>query len=224
MAKKIRRKTKRLISISSENKTQNSFFSRLSESYTSLILGAIAVLIVAILIIAFVKGNNRMQTSSISDIAKVSQQINNNPSPSPVKATSSTYTVSAGDNLWKISKNFYGDGFKWVEIAKANNLQNPRKIRVGDKLTLPKINRTENIATKTETQKPTEVPTQKSTTEIVRTNSIIGNTYIVVRGDNLWNISVRAYGDGFKWVEIAKANNLQNPRIIHAGNKLMIPR
>lgn len=50
-----------------------------------------------------------------------------------------------------------------------------------------------------------------------------GGTYIVQRGDNLWNIAVAAYGDGYRWVDIAKANNLVNPSIIHAGNVLTIP-
>lgn len=55
-------------------------------------------------------------------------------------------------------------------------------------------------------------------------NKIDGNTYTVVRGDTLWDISVRAYGDGFSWKRIADANKLTNPMIIHAGNKFTIPR
>lgn len=54
--------------------------------------------------------------------------------------------------------------------------------------------------------------------------SIDGTTYTVVHGDNLWEIAVRAYGNGYKWVEIAKANNLSHPGVIHAGNTLTLPR
>lgn len=50
-----------------------------------------------------------------------------------------------------------------------------------------------------------------------------GSSYTVVRGDNLWNIAVAAYGDGYRWVDIAEANNLVNPSIIHAGNVFIIP-
>ncbi|HUV71729.1 MAG TPA: LysM peptidoglycan-binding domain-containing protein [Clostridia bacterium] len=46
----------------------------------------------------------------------------------------------------------------------------------------------------------------------------------MVKGDTLWDISVRAYQDGYRWVEIAEANNLSNPNIIHPGNALTIPR
>lgn len=48
-----------------------------------------------------------------------------------------TYTVKAGDNLSKISKLFYGDANKYEKIAKANGLDNPDKIRVGQTLTIP---------------------------------------------------------------------------------------
>jgi len=48
-------------------------------------------------------------------------------------------------------------------------------------------------------------------------------TYTVVHGDNLWDIAVAQYGDGYRWVDIASANNLANPSIIHSGNVLVIP-
>ncbi len=48
-----------------------------------------------------------------------------------------TYTVKAGDNLSKISKHFYGDANKYPSIAKANNLADPNKIQVGQKLVIP---------------------------------------------------------------------------------------
>jgi len=48
-----------------------------------------------------------------------------------------TYIVKAGDNLSKISKLDYGDANKYEKIAKANSLDNPDKIRVGQTLTIP---------------------------------------------------------------------------------------
>jgi nucleoid-associated protein YgaU len=47
------------------------------------------------------------------------------------------YTVQAGDNLSKISKYFYGDANKYMAIAKANNLDDPDKIKAGQKLVIP---------------------------------------------------------------------------------------
>ncbi len=47
--------------------------------------------------------------------------------------------------------------------------------------------------------------------------------YTVVRGDTLWGIAKRFYGNGSRYPEIAKANNISNPDIIHVGQKLLIP-
>jgi nucleoid-associated protein YgaU len=47
------------------------------------------------------------------------------------------YTVQPGDNLSKISKHFYGDANKYAVIAKANNLDDPDKIKVGQTLVIP---------------------------------------------------------------------------------------
>jgi nucleoid-associated protein YgaU len=50
-----------------------------------------------------------------------------------------TYTVQPGDNLSKISKQFYGDANKYMKIFEANKdkLSDPDKIRVGMDLVIP---------------------------------------------------------------------------------------
>jgi LysM repeat protein len=50
-----------------------------------------------------------------------------------------TYTVQSGDTLSKISKQFYGDANKYMEIFNANKdkLKDPDKIQVGQVLTIP---------------------------------------------------------------------------------------
>lgn len=47
--------------------------------------------------------------------------------------------------------------------------------------------------------------------------------YTVLKGDNLWSIAQKFYGNGSRYKEIANANNLKNPDIIHVGQKLIIP-
>ena len=47
--------------------------------------------------------------------------------------------------------------------------------------------------------------------------------HVVVRGDTLWGIAKRYYGNGNRYPEIAKANNIANPDIIYVGQKLLIP-
>src|SRR3954466_15357840 len=51
--------------------------------------------------------------------------------------TNQTYTVQAGDNLSKISKQFYGDPNQYRKIAEANHLDDPNKIRAGQQLIIP---------------------------------------------------------------------------------------
>src|SRR5215217_7523267 len=50
-----------------------------------------------------------------------------------------TYEVKSGDNLSKISKQFYGDASEYMRIFYANRdkLKDPDKIQVGDKLVIP---------------------------------------------------------------------------------------
>jgi LysM repeat protein len=50
-----------------------------------------------------------------------------------------TYTVQKGDSLWKIAKQFYGDGSQYTKIYNANTgtLSDPNKIYTGQVLTIP---------------------------------------------------------------------------------------
>lgn len=47
--------------------------------------------------------------------------------------------------------------------------------------------------------------------------------YTVVRGDTLWGIAKRTYGDGLKYKDIAKVNKISNPNRIYPGQKLILP-
>ncbi len=119
------------------------------------------------------------------------------------------HTVVKGETLWSIAEDSYGSGYNWVDVKSANKLTTD-KIEVGQKLALPEVT----------AKKPT------STAKVAETKStaVSGDSYTVVKGDTLWDISVRAYGDGYKWLEVAKANKLVNPNLIHAGNVLTLPR
>jgi LysM repeat protein len=57
------------------------------------------------------------------------------------EATGRTYTVQAGDSLWKISEKMYGSGGKYMKIFEANTdlLENPDKIFPGQELVIPEL-------------------------------------------------------------------------------------
>lgn len=159
-----------------------------------MVLGAIVLVIVGVLVVNYFKDRGSVGL----------------PAGSTQTTGTNEHTVVKGETLWSIAENSYGSGYNWIDIKNANNLETD-KIEVGQKLVIP------NDVT------PKEPTTTKS--QIVNTQtSISGDTYTVVKGDNLWNIAVRAFGDGFKWTEIAEINNLKNPDIIHAGNVLILPR
>lgn len=133
------------------------------------------------------------------------------PMPTPIQERSGEggYTVKENDNLWKIAEENYGSGYNWVDIANANDLNNPGHIETGQNLVIPDVT----------VKQPTIAGTQKENIE-----PISGATYTVKSGDTLWEIALRAYGDGYRWTEIANENELNQPGLIHKGNTLSIPR
>jgi LysM repeat protein len=54
------------------------------------------------------------------------------PAPTPAK----TYIVKTGDTLWGICKKIFGNGSKYIEIAKINGIKNPNLIYVGQVIKL----------------------------------------------------------------------------------------
>ena len=171
----------------------------LNRSYVSLFLGILVVIVVGIAGLALIRGGDGLKNISLRDILTGQQD------KKDLGNADNTYTVKEGDNLWAISENVFKSGYNWVDIAKENNLENPDLLETGQKL---------NIPGDVEVIKPGEETVSK----------IEGNTYTVVEGDNLWTICVRAYGDGYKWTELAKVNKLLNPDLLFVGTKLTLPR
>jgi len=45
----------------------------------------------------------------------------------------------------------------------------------------------------------------------------------VVKGDTLWHIAKKYLGNGARYPEIAKLNNIKNPNLIYPGQVFKIP-
>jgi nucleoid-associated protein YgaU len=281
-AKSKKSKTERQEKIAEQ---KNSFWDifKFGESYTSLILGIIVVIVATITLITFVKGKDNVTklTEGINETtlkaqeaaseSAVPSQAQNLPKEEHINPTKiadkvdktsqkevakkptlkptvinkqdnkiaaandvakkdvtkneisgSQYIVVGGDTLWDIAEKKYKSGYNWVDIQKANKLTNANQLNVGQKLTLPSVKA--KIATTTGNEKQMKAEASQTGKSDIQAAKISGNNYTVVRGDSLWDISVRAYGDGYEWPKIAAANKMINPRLIHAGNKLNIPR
>ena len=177
---------------------------KLSESYISMGLGLLVVIILGVL--AFNYLNKKNQTLSLPGIQAPNEEggkeMNIN--------LPTTHTITQGESLWVIAERYYKSGYNWVTLAQANDLQNANYLEVGQKLTVPQA-------------KKIEPPEQMATVQLSQ-SAIKEESYTVVKGDNLWQIAVRAYGDGYQWIKIAKVNYLANPDLIHAGNTLKLPR
>lgn len=148
-------------------------------------------------------------TESVTPTLVPQVAVNNPANTTSTSTEAKTHTVLAGDNLWKIAEQYFQSGYNWVDIAQANKLSSPDKLTAGQTIFIPNVNPKQNT-----------VIVASSKVE----NPINDANYTVVEGDSLWNIAVRAYGDGFKWSEIARENNITTPNLIYSGTTLKIPR
>lgn len=48
-----------------------------------------------------------------------------------------TYVIKQGDTLWALAQKNYGTGTRWREIASANNIMDPKKLRIGQEIIIP---------------------------------------------------------------------------------------
>ena len=65
-----------------------------------------------------------------------------------------------------------------------------------------------------------KIAEQKTKRETTKTPA---KSYTVKKGDSLWNIAKKELGNGTKYKEIAKINNLANPNLIYPGQVLRLP-
>lgn len=172
----------------------------LPESYISITLGFLVVIVAGLLAYNYFSKNKTAQQPASDTVTenKITQESIELPT---------SHTVVEGETLWSIAEKFYKSGYNWTTIAMENKLTDANSIMAGQVLTLPKA----------DTIRP-------ESENISATQTAAPKTYTVQKGDDLWNISLKEYADGYAWVKIAKANNLTNPDLIHPGNVLTLPR
>jgi predicted chitinase len=119
-----------------------------------------------------------------------------NPSPSP------TYVVKSGDTLSGIATKFKTT---WQNLQKLNNLIDPNRIFVGQRLMVPGV--------------PPAVAKTPQHRTVVRKPVNKPVLVTVHNGDTLSAIASR---HGTTWQNLQKLNNLRNPNVILVGQRLRI--
>jgi len=176
--------------------------SKSAEEIVSMFLGLVIVMVVFGLVINFFQ--KRRGSISVPGSESSISDAGTNGFFDAERGSVDIYVVKKGDNLWKIASNRYNSGYKWVEIARENDLSSPGLLAVGQELRFPVIE-----------------------AERVEVGSAVeGREYEVKRGDCLWDVAVRAYGDGYAWTKIWQANEnlLNSPNLLEIGMVLAIPR
>jgi len=115
------------------------------------------------------------------------------------KQTATTYTVKAGDTLWKIA-NIYG-----LTVSQLQTMNN---------ITGTTIYPGQNLVVSPGGAGGTTTPSAPAK------NTITYETYTVKAGDNVWNLSIKF---GIPQQELLKANNLTTSSVLSIGQKLTIP-
>lgn len=260
-AARSKRAAKTVVTVEDTSKTKTTannnpeFFDKIrtdlnkNKSFMNLALGAVILLIAGLLLFNYFSKNNSGQ----KDLGP-SQQTDTQSQQSGDVAKDKLpgkYTIKQGDTLFTIAQNYYGDGYKYPEIVKANNMTNENAIEVGQVIEIPKVEGTEPSSSPSESPSvspsasaspsvsasPSQTPEGQTMNQQNPDNGqggaenqtmwgekITGNTYTVQAGDWLSKIAGRAYGDVMTYEKLAQANNITDPNNIEVGTVLKIPR
>lgn len=129
------------------------------------------------------------------------------------EAAGQTYVVQKGDMLSKIAAR---NGVSWKEIAELNNIKDPSKIRVGQKLLLPSYAKPTSGSAPSAPKKASAPAAKSSSKAPAKAGP---GEYIVQSGDSLSKIASH-HGTSVK--ALREANKLSSD-VIRVGQKLTIP-
>ncbi|MBU1110606.1 LysM peptidoglycan-binding domain-containing protein [Patescibacteria group bacterium] len=199
-----------------------------NESRLTTTIIAVLLIMGGFMIYSFLRNGGEGITSElITPAVSTEAEIGESAEETEEAVSAYTYIVQAGDSLWRIAKEKLGDGFAWKELAQVNNIpeDNP-VIRIGQELIIGgfggPVTQEGDVLSSLTAEKSEEG-------EIISTEH-----YTVKKGDTLWTIAEKFYGNGAEWHKLFEApeNNLslyttattsQTFPLIHPGNVLVIP-
>ena len=80
----------------------------------------------------------QQETERLQTEVNKAQAVQKEKSQEPAASASTTHIVKAGENLYTISKLYYGNGMRYDQIAADNNIADPASIVKGQKLLIKK--------------------------------------------------------------------------------------
>lgn len=126
------------------------------------------------------------------------------------------YEIKPGDSFASIARKFFGPAGRGETIARANPLKDPRRLRPGEKIRVPRdpANIQGKPATAHEALPSEQVPAGSTPA-----------TYTVRSGDTLGEISTAVYGTSQRADDILRANRdqLSKPEDLRPGQVLKLP-
>ena len=185
------------------------------QSQLATVLIGVLIVVAGFLIYTVFNNQTALDTPNdldVNDQATPTETMEPTDTPSETPQGGSRYVVKSGDTLWSIAQQAYNDGYKWQEIADANEIAlNDTSLEVGEELTIPALGgpgEEEEEPTPTATpeeptptqaeptatpEEPTPTPTPEQTEDTNDQESADQSTdvqmYTVQHGDTLWSIA-----------------------------------
>jgi len=190
---------------------------RINDRFPNFLLG------LTVFVLVFLVGSLFLQSRDLSSL-KIPNSITKlfgDKTDLPDQAAAKSYTVVRGDTLWSIAEEAYGSGYNAYDLAKLNKIADADVLNEGTVLSLPALEPKDptrgEIASGAYTTSAEQSSVEPATTSSDR-------TYLVKAGDTLWAISLKQYGNPYRWTELWKSNpSVINPDLIYEGNIISLP-
>ena len=141
----------------------------------------------------------------------------------PAPATDQVHVMRPGDTLTRISTLF---GVSIDAIQSHNNISDPTKIRVGEKIRIPGAAATQVAANSVPPPAPVAIEPAPAPVEAAppapapASAPAASGTYTIVAGDNPWAIAKKL---GVSYQKLIEVNKIEDPTKIQIGQELTIP-
>jgi LysM repeat protein len=166
-------------------------------------------------------GGGAMQPNGDSSSAPTTAAATATPTPAPTAPATpgaKTHEMQPGETLTKVAAEY---GVTVAALEQANNITDPKKIRVGTVLTLPAGSSSAPVAVAPvpKPAAPTATPTAESAAAAAKIKDS-GQVYTVAKGDNPVRIAKKLK---VPYADLMALNGNPDPRKLQIGQKLKIP-